>query len=116
MTKEERLKAFQMRLDGETWADIGKTLGYAHNTVQQDLKMVVCGEPWNVNCVYPSIKKIIIRDYGGSIAAFSRACGISNTSLYYTLTGRGKPSYRTALAIMATTGLTYTEAFGVIEK
>ena len=33
MTKEERLKAFQMRLDGETWVDIGKTLGYAHNTV-----------------------------------------------------------------------------------
>ena len=45
VTKEERLKAFQMRLDGETWVEIGKTLGYAHNTVQQDLKMVVCGDP-----------------------------------------------------------------------
>lgn len=116
MTKEERLKAFQMRLDGETWVDIGKTLGYAHNTVQQDLKMVVCGDPWNVNCVYPSIKKIIIRDYGGSIAAFSRACGIQSSSIYYTLTGRGEPSAKMARAIMETTGLTYTEAFGVIEK
>ena len=34
MTKQERLKAFEMRLDGCKWAEIARALGYTSTTVQ----------------------------------------------------------------------------------
>lgn len=30
MTKQERLKAFEMRLDGRNWSEIGRELGYSN--------------------------------------------------------------------------------------
>ena len=33
MTKHERLKAFEMRLDGSNWSEIGRELGYSSTTI-----------------------------------------------------------------------------------
>ena len=88
MTKHERLKAFEMRLDGCKWIDIARTLGYTSTTVQQDLQGCVLTKPRQVHCVYPVIRRIITEDYGGSVRAFAAACGISYGAMYYTLSGK----------------------------
>ena len=88
MTKQERLKAFEMRLDGKSWSEIGRAIGYSSTAVQQDLQGCVLTKPRQVHCVYPVIRRIITEDYGGSVRAFAADCGISYGAMYYTLSGK----------------------------
>ena len=115
MTKEERLQALEMRLDGHSWTEIGKALGYTRQAVQQDMQHCISGYPRTVNCVYPVLKEIITEQYGSSISAFTRACGLPDSSLYYVLSGRGAPSIKTAEALTKTTVLSYDEMFGEVD-
>ena len=41
MNRQERLRAFQMRLDGKTWAEIGEEMHYTGQTVARDIAYVV---------------------------------------------------------------------------
>ena len=111
MTKQERLKAFEMRLDNCTWMQIGEALGYSHEHVRRELTACVLARPRRVNCIYPNIQRIITERYGGSVRSFAQDCGIPENTLYYILPGRGRPSKFVQQKILATTGLTYTEAF-----
>lgn len=88
MTKQERLKAFEMRLDGSNWSEIGRAIGYSSTAVRQDLLGCVMTRPRQVACAYPAIRRIITEDYGGSVSAFAKECGISNGAMYYTLSGK----------------------------
>ena len=88
MTKHERLKAFEMRLDGSNWSEIGRELGYSSTTIKQDLLGCVMTKPRQVTCVYPAIRRIITEEYGGSVSACADACGISYGAMYYTLSGK----------------------------
>ena len=88
MTKQERLKAFEMRLDGYKWIEIARALGYTSTTVKQDLQGCVLSKPYQVNCVYPVIRRIITEYYGGSVRAFAQDCGITYNAMYYTLSGK----------------------------
>ena len=115
MTNEERTKAFEMRLAGCSWEEIGKAIGYTRQTVQQDLKLCIMGNPRQVNCVYPAIRKVITEKYGGSVTAFSKECGVPVGTLYYVLSGRGDPKGETTMSILRTSGLTYEEAFGEVD-
>ena len=111
MTKQERLKAFEMRLDGSSWAEIADALGYTANTVQCDLKACMIAAPRQVNCVYPAIRRIITERYGGSVRSFASACGVSQNSMYAVLPGKSRPNAYVIDAILKETGLHYEEAF-----
>lgn len=41
MNRRDRLRAFQMRLDGKTWAEIGEALNYTGQGVAKDLAYVI---------------------------------------------------------------------------
>lgn len=41
MNRRDRLRAFQMRLDGKTWAEIGEELHYTSQGVAKDLAYVI---------------------------------------------------------------------------
>lgn len=41
MNRRDRLRAFQLRLDGKTWAEIGEALNYTGQTVARDLAYVI---------------------------------------------------------------------------
>ena len=88
MTRNERLKAFEMRLDGHNWSEIANELGYSLNGVKHDLMNVVMSKTRQVNCAFPVIRRYIEEHCDGSIRAFSNACGLSYGSLYYRLGGR----------------------------
>ena len=111
MTKQERLKALEMRLDGSNWSEIGRALGYSSTAVKQDLQGCVLTKPRQVHCVYPVIRRIITEDYGGSVRAFADACGISYGAMYYTLSGKCFVPEERQEIISAAIGIPPAEAF-----
>lgn len=116
MTKQERMKAFEMRLDGSSWLEIADVLGYTATTVQCDLRSCLSAAPRQVNCVYPALRRVITERYGGSVRTFASACGLSTNSLYAVLPGRSRPSVNMINAILKETGLCYEEAFRTEES
>ena len=111
MTRQERMKAFEMRLDGKSWTEIGKELGYSSSTVKQDIMGCILASPRQVNCAYPAIRRIITDEYGGSVHAFAIACDVSPNVMYYILPGKSAPKRELIEAILRVTGLSYEEAF-----
>ena len=111
MTKQERLKAFEMRLDGCNWSEIGRQLGYTSNTVREDLLSCILSSPYRVRCVYPALRSVIEARYGGSISAFAGACGISYNTMYCMLTGKREIKGEKTADICAAAGLSPSEAF-----
>ena len=111
MTKHERLKAFEMRLDGSNWSEIGRELGYSSTTIKQDLLGCVMTKPYQVNCVYPAIRRIITDRYDGSIRALADACGITYNAMYYTMSGKCIVSDQRKKIIANVLGIPPEEAF-----
>lgn len=111
MTKHERLKAFEMRLDGSSWSEIGRELGYSSTAIHKDLLGCVMTKPRQVTCVYPAIRRIITEEYGGSVSAFADACGISYGAMYYTLSGKCFVPKERQEIISAAIGIPPAEAF-----
>lgn len=111
MTNQERIKAFALRLEGCSWKEIGKALGYSAATVQQDLKRCVGIGPRQVHCVYPALRDYITERYGGSVQSFARACGVAVSTMYAVLPGRVRPGKLIIDALLETTGLSYEDAF-----
>ena len=111
MTKQERLKAFEMRLDGSNWSEIGRELGYTSTTVKQDLQGCILSKPYQVNCVYPAIRRIITDRYDGSIRALADACGITYNAMYYTMSGKCIVSDQRKKIIANVLGIPPEEAF-----
>ena len=116
MTKTERLRAFEMRLDGMTWAQIAERIGYTPQTVSDDLRACLNSLPRQVSCCYPAIRDVISRRFDGSIRSFALHCGLPVNSVYYLISGRAvSPSRKVVDAVLAATGLTYEEAFQMEE-
>lgn len=88
MTYNERMKAFELRIQGNPWGEIAKVIGYSPATVERDLKSIVNGTKRKCICIYPRISEVLIRDYNGSIQAFANSCGVSYGSMYECLTGK----------------------------
>ena len=111
MTKQERLKAFEMRLDGCKWIEIARALGYTSTTVKQDLQGCVLSKPYQINCAYPAIRRIITDRYDGSIRALADACGITYNAMYYTMSGKCIVSDQRKNKIANVLGIPPEEAF-----
>lgn len=111
MTREERFDAFRRRLDGATWEEIGAALGYAPQTVRDDLRRCVTAMPRRPNIRYPGLRRYVEEFCGGSVRQLSRLCGVKEAVLYYSLSA-GTPSSATIQAILAATGKTHEELFG----
>lgn len=111
MTKSEIMKAFEMRLDGAGWSDIGRALCYSATTIQENLLGCVMAKQRHATCAYPAIRNVIQEQYGGSLGAFADACGVSYGCMYYMLSGkRVVPEKRQAL-ISSVIGIPPEEAF-----
>lgn len=111
MTKRERMKAFELRLEGKSWTRIAEALDYTPATVKEDLLSCITARPRQVNCVFPAIRKIIAEEYGGSVRAFAEDCGISHTAMYYFLSGRRSTTATRKARICAVLNLSPGAAF-----
>lgn len=72
--------------------------------------MILAGRPRKYRFVYPKLEAYIRKHYR-SVNAFSKAAGISPSTLYFTLEGFYEPSTETISKILAETGMTAEEAF-----
>lgn len=116
MTRDERIKAFTMRIDGYSWEDISKAVGYESATVFGDLTRCIRKKRRPVSIVYPAIREICYQRFDGSITKMAYALGMSDSTLRDQLNGTCQPSGRTIRNILSAFDMTFEEAFGKVER
>lgn len=111
MTNYERKEAFELRLDGYTWEEIGKFLGYSASTVCEDIHHCVQIPRRSTPCVYPRVAAAIAARYG-NVSRLAKDCGLPYGAVYRCLIGRNSPK-RDGIGerICSAIGLTMEEAF-----
>ena len=75
MTREERIKAFTMRIDGHNWQEIAREIGYADCTIKNDLSACIRIPPRPPSVLYPVIRMYIVENYGGVVKSFIQEIG-----------------------------------------
>lgn len=111
MNRNDRVAAFQMRLDGKSWTQIGAALGYEPESVAADLRRILNRGPRRPHIIYPAIADYITARCGGSVYRFAMICGLRPGSVYDPLAGRCPVPKQLAEAVCAATGMTREEAF-----
>lgn len=105
MTNGERRTAFDLRLSGRSWEEIGQALGYAPPTVFQDLQQCMRRPGRTARCVYPALARVLAERYGGSVPAFAADCALPASTAYAVLGGRCRMTDAMAAQIAQATGL-----------
>lgn len=103
MTRDELMRAFEMRIDGMSFEQIGQKMSYSKNAIRQNLVACMRGGRGQA---YPELECLVMRDYDGNLARFARTCGIPYNALYVAMSGRSRLSKNMVTRICAATGLT----------
>ena len=76
MTNQQRRRAFDLRLAGYSWGEIGTRLGYGGTYVERDLRRCLTRQGVNLcRVVYPALRHYISFAHEGSVTAFCDAMG-----------------------------------------
>ena len=117
MTKDEKVEAYRMRLDGASFAEIGNRFGVSRQYIQQILprprknRIEMSAE----SCIYNGISKWMLEN-GVSYAKLARCVGLSNSCLSLVLAGKVAPTKTTIDKILEFTQMSYEEAFSKKEE
>lgn len=111
MTKEQKIEAYTMLLDGCTLKEIADKFGISRQRISQmfsvqNIRVDMAAE----SCVYPNIARWMIANKYG-FAAIARVCEAPTNSVRYALTKSGSIKKGTIDSILRLTGMTYEEAF-----
>lgn len=114
MTAEEKRIALEMYLAGESSISIGRKLHYCAATITNSLPPEIKRRGRRTtDIIYPGIAKWVAKK-GITLEKFSEMVGVGSAShLSAILHGRYNTSKATIDKILATTGLTYEEAFSL---
>lgn len=114
MTKEDKIKAFEMRLDGCTYEEIGKCFGVSKQNVQQMLTAKKIGVI-RKKSVYPAID-VWLFDNGLSWNALGSMMSdnVKINDIYKIRDGKRHLRLDHIKAILKITGMTFEEAFGEV--
>ena len=115
MTKEDKIKAFEMRMDGMTFQEIGDHFGVTQQCIEACFKPERKRKPINRNfkCIYPGLKKWMLENRV-SIMKMHDDLHLydSPLSMYRNMKTEGMLTIDRIKKILAFTGLTFEEAFG----
>ena len=111
MTKEEKLEAFAMLLDGHTLQTVGERFGISKQGVQQMLTVTNMRIDMAAqSCVYPNISRWMAQN-GYGYMSISKMCDIAPQTVQRTLS-KGADCKKSFIdKILKVTGMTYEEAF-----
>lgn len=113
MTKEQKIEAYSMWLDGATIQEIADKFGVSFKYIQQlfpgTIKYIPTYSNYS-NYIYPNIVDYIKRN-GISITYLSKKCGISIQAMRLFLIGKSNGSKKNIDKILEVTGMKYEEAF-----
>lgn len=91
MTRQEKIKAFEMKMDGYSLSEIADELGYTKQWISSMFQWVMEEKRNKFNVVYPEIQKFMInKQYTFTMIAEQICYTVSTVSLY--LRGKQKPS------------------------
>lgn len=114
MTREEKIEAFAMRLDGKTYEEIGKRFGLTKQRIEQILN--VSGRDMSLKgIIYPNLCRHI-REHYGSVPKFDDALGYAGRNpnlMYRRLRGEGTIAISEVRKILELTGMTFEECFAL---
>lgn len=114
MTRDERIRAFTMRVDGYNWQQIAREIGYCDSTIRNDLEACIRVPPRPPSVLYPVIRRYIVHNYGGVVKNFAHDVGVcSYNQAYQMLSGRtaASKSFRDGVAKLM--GIPAEEAFRI---
>ena len=115
MTKEQLNRAFEMRMEGATYDEIGSCMGISRQAVHEALHRAMKSEEKRWDCAYPGLKRWMIdheinrNQLAKAIKPEKSACWI-----YEKLHGSGSFSITEIRAILDYTGLSFEQAFGEV--
>lgn len=115
MTRDERIKAFTMRVDGYNWQQIAREVGYSDTTIKRDLEACVRVPPRPPAVIYPVVRKYIVDYYGGVVKSFIMDLndGISYSQAYQMLSGRVRATRDFRDCVAKHMGMTVEDAFKI---
>lgn len=111
MTREQKIEAFTMRLDGYTLEEIGNRFGITKEAVRSMFSRITTESGIvKKQYVYPNIAKWMIENNLNQ-SYFAKKLGCSQNAVSSWLIGRNNPSYRFINLVLSETGMTFEEAF-----
>ena len=109
MTKEELMKAFEMRIDGYTYEEIGNKLRYSTTYIHKILQRTCTGNKAAVRnvqyktYVYPNLVYEITSNHA-SIRDFCKEHNLTYNTIYNILRGLCQPKMKTIQKLVKRTG------------
>ena len=109
MTKQELLKAFEMRMEGYTYEEIGNELCYSGINIRHCLKRAYEGNKEGLRklrsneYIYPNLVHEIFKNHG-SVRDFCLDADIALSTVHNALRGTSKPKLSTVQKLVKRTG------------
>lgn len=111
MTREEKIDAFTMRLDGYTLEEIGEKYGVTRERIRQIFGNVVNESGISrKNYIYPNIADWMIEN-GITQTKLCKKLGITQNAVSQYLTGKHSPTFEFINLILELTKMPYEVAF-----
>lgn len=112
MTVDEKVEAYKMRLEGASFAEIGKHFGVSRQFIQQILPVSEKNriEMSANSCVYKNISKWMIQN-GISYSKLAKYSGLSPSGVHKFLTGKGSVNKTSIDKLLDVLQMSYEEAF-----
>ena len=115
MTREDKLKVLEMRLDGYSVVEIADNLGFTRQHINNTLNMIVKSQGCNqlAKCIYPGLRNWMLDNNFSAYKVNSDLKIAKNTTCFYKrLVGETKFSIDEIKALIKYTGLSFEELFG----
>lgn len=116
MTKEDKVKAYEMLLNGATYRECAERFGVSLQYIHKAIPISNSGNSkrW-AKCIYPALAEFFC-EKGYSYTKVAELCGIRVQRIRSWLIGGFEIPKRGIDKILSITGMTYEEAFGRPER
>ena len=104
MTRQEKITAFTMRIDGASYQEIGDYLGLSRQFVMKSMKRTLDERNIKTRCVYPAISQWMNRHRVNGAELSRKLCYVQGT-VYQYLGGYVEPSRFFREAMSKLTGI-----------
>lgn len=122
MTKEEKIQAYAMRLDGCTYQEIANKFGVTKQCIQQNIGVIGATRDnecrvlrLSKNCIYDGLAKFIKENEVNS-AVLADVIGVCKASAHQRIVGERNFNISDIYKILNYTGMTFEECFALKRK
>lgn len=118
MTKEEKIQAYSMRLDGYAYKEIADKIGCSITDIPREVLNMSyrpMSEKISELCVFKGLSNYI-RENNSSTSKIAEYVGLSNPNTYLKLVGKRGFRIDEVRKVLELTGMTFEECFALKER